>query len=63
MYVFAADVHILADVFETFRYVSMTPGKFEIYPAHYVIAPQMAWNAMFKKTALSWTLFIIQLCI
>ena len=41
---------ILTDVFETFRDVSMTHGKFEIDPAHYVSAPQMAWDAMLKRT-------------
>ena len=41
---------ILTDVFETFRDVSLTQGKFEIDPAHYVSAPQMAWDAMLKKT-------------
>ena len=48
----AADVMILADVFETFRDVSLTKGKFEIDPAHYVSAPQMAWDAMLKKTGI-----------
>ena len=52
MFVFAAVVLILADVFETFRDVSMTPGKLEIDPAHYVSAPQMAWDAMLKKTGI-----------
>ena len=41
---------ILADVFEIFRDVSLTHGKFEIDPAHYGTAPQMAWDAMLKKT-------------
>ena len=41
---------ILTDVFETFRDVSLTQGKFEIDPAHNVSAPQMAWDAMLKKT-------------
>ena len=47
------DVMILADVFESFRSVSLTPGRFEIDPAHYVSAPQMAWDAMLKKTNVS----------
>ena len=41
---------ILTDVFETFRTVSMEPNRFEVDPAHYVSAPQMAWDAMLKKT-------------
>ena len=41
---------ILADVFEKFRSVSMEQGRFEVDPAHYVSAPQMAWDAMLKKT-------------
>ena len=52
IYFIAADVMILADVFETFRDVSLTKGKFEIDPAHYVSAPQMAWDAMLKKTGI-----------
>ena len=44
---------ILTDVFETFRSVSLTPGKFEVDPAHYVSAPQMAWDAMLKKTGMT----------
>ena len=44
------DVLILADVFERFRSVSMEKGRFEVDPAHYVSAPQMAWDAMLKKT-------------
>ena len=44
------DVLILADVFERFRSVSMEQGRFEMDPAHYVSAPQMAWDAMLKKT-------------
>ena len=43
---------ILADVFETFRDVSLTKGKFEIDPANYMSAPQMAWDAMLKKTGI-----------
>ena len=41
---------MLADVFETFRKVSLTRGKFEVDPAHYVSASHMAWDAMLKKT-------------
>ena len=43
------DVLILADVFEKFRSVSMEQGRFEVDPAHYLSAPQMAWDAMLKK--------------
>ena len=43
---------ILADVFEKFRSVSMEQGRFELDSAHYVSAPQMAWDAMLKKTDL-----------
>ena len=28
----------------------MEQGRFEVDPAHYVSAPQMAWDAMLKKT-------------
>ena len=43
---------ILARVFETFRVVSLVKGKIEIDPAHYESAPQMAWDAMLKKTGI-----------
>ena len=39
-----------ADVFEKFRAVSMEQGRFEVDTAHYVSAPQMACDAMLKKT-------------
>ena len=45
----AADVMILTDPFESFQDVSLTKGKFEIDPAHYVSVPQMACDAMLKK--------------
>ena len=48
-----ADVLKLADVFETFRDVSLTRGKFEIETAHYVSAPQMAWDAMLKEEGIA----------
>ena len=41
---------ILTDVFETFRAVSLDKERFAIDPIHYVSAPQMAWDAMLKKT-------------
>ena len=44
---------LLTDVFEMFRSVSMTKGKFEVDPAHYVSAPQMAWDAMLLKTGVT----------
>ena len=44
---------ILADVFETFRNISLMKGRFEIDPAHYVSAPQMAWDAMLKKCSVT----------
>ena len=37
-------------MFEKFRAVSMEQGRFDVDPAHYVSAPQMAWDAMLKKT-------------
>ena len=40
---------ILADVFEKFRSVSMEQGRFEVDAAHYLSAPQVACDAMFKK--------------
>ena len=49
----AGDVMILAHVFETFRDVSLTKGKSEIDSAHYMSAPQLAWDAMLKKTGVA----------
>ena len=40
----------LAEVFKPFQNVSLKKGKFEIHPALYVSAPQMAWDALFMKT-------------
>ena len=31
----------------------MEQGRFEVDPAHYVSAPQMAWDAMLKKTGVT----------
>ena len=45
-----ADVLILADVFVTFRKLSLSRGKFEVDTFHYLSAPHMAWDAMLKKT-------------
>ena len=39
---------LLADVFEHFRDTSLEPQRFHLDPAHYVSAPQMAWDAMLK---------------
>ena len=44
------DVCLLADVFENFR--ATCHEAYEIDPAYFVSAPQLAWNAMFKKTKL-----------
>ena len=44
---------ILTDVFETFRSVSLEADRFGVDPAHYVSAPQMAWDAMLKKTGVT----------
>ena len=44
------DVLILADVFEKFRTVSMEKDRFVVDAAHYGSAPQMAWDAILKKT-------------
>ena len=41
---------MLADVFEKFRSVTMEQGRFEVDPAHFNSAPQMASDAMLKKT-------------
>jgi len=43
---------LLADVFEHFRDTSMEPHRFKLDPAHYVSAPQMAWDAMLKTTGI-----------
>ena len=39
---------ILADVFEAFR--EMGQSNFGLDPAHYVSAPQFAWDSMLKST-------------
>ena len=44
------DVSLLADVFENFR--ATCHEAYELDPAYFVSAPQLAWNAMFKKTKL-----------
>lgn len=42
------DVLLLADVFEAFRNVAF--WNYGVDPAHYVSAPHLAWDAMFKLT-------------
>jgi hypothetical protein len=42
------DVHLLADVFETFRDTSMS--HYGLDPGHYFSAPGMSWDALLKKT-------------
>ena len=42
------DVMLLADVFETFRGVSMTNYKLD--PAHFYTAPSLSWSAALKYT-------------
>ena len=39
---------ILADFFERFRDICLDPANYELDPAHYVSAPQLAWDAMLK---------------
>ena len=42
------DVLLLADVFESFRTISMQ--NYELDPAHFVSAPHLSWDAMLKMT-------------
>ena len=42
----ASDVCQLADVFQNFR--SMCSGNYDLDPAYFVSAPQLAWNSMLK---------------
>jgi hypothetical protein len=42
------DVFLLADVFETFRNMSMK--RYDLDPAHYYTAPGMSWDSLLKKT-------------
>ena len=44
------DVCLLANVFENFR--ATCHETYELDPTYFVSAPQLAWNAMFKKTKL-----------
>ena len=40
------DICILADVFETFRENSL--NEYQLDPAYYLSAPQLAWSALLK---------------
>ena len=40
------DVALLADVFEVFRFTSLQ--EYQLDPAYYMSAPQLAWNALLK---------------
>ena len=53
MYARLADVLLLTDIFEMVRSVRMTSEKFEVDPANYVSAPQMAWDSILKMTAVT----------
>ena len=44
------DVCLLADDFENFR--STCHEAYQLDPEYFVSAPQLAWNAMFKKSKL-----------
>ena len=43
-----SDTSLLADVFENFR--NMCIKVYELYPAHFLSAPRLAWQACLKKT-------------
>ena len=40
------DVAFFADVFQMFRYNSL--DEYQLDPAYYMSAPQLAWNALLK---------------
>ena len=42
-----SDVALLADVFQNFREICFR-GRYQLDPAYFVSAPQLAWNSMFK---------------
>ena len=50
------DVLLLADVFETFRKLSLQ--VYELDPAHYFTAPGLSWDAMLLKTKIELELLI-----
>ena len=41
-----SDICLLADVFQAFRKNSF--NEYQLDPAYFVSAPQLAWNALFK---------------
>ena len=43
-----ADVHLLADIFENFRKLSL--NNYGLDPLNYISAPSLAWDAMLLKT-------------
>ena len=43
-----ADVHLLADIFENFRKLSL--NNYGLDPLNYISAPSLAWDAMLSKT-------------
>ena len=47
MYV-RCDTFLLADVFENFRNMSL--NEYGLDPAHFLSAPELAWQACLKKT-------------
>ena len=53
MSMLCASPMLLTDLFEMFRRLSMTTSKFEVDPAQYLSASQMACEAMLKKTGLT----------
>ena len=50
------DVILLANVFETFRKVCL--DNYELDPAHFYIAPGLAWKACLKKTKIRLALLL-----
>ena len=46
-----SDTSLLADVFENFRYMCLE--IYELYPAKFLSAPRLAWQAALKKTTLN----------
>jgi hypothetical protein len=45
-----SDVHLLADIFENFRKISLQ--HYELDPLNYISAPSLAWDAMLVKTGI-----------
>ena len=48
------NVLLLADVFEKFRNSSLK--NYRLYPSHYLIAPDLSWDAMLKMTKIEFEL-------